>query len=313
VVAAGESNVLPLGGEGNNNIVAAEGTNPPLVERPLADMRSANPDFFRAMGIPLRSGRVFQESDGDHPVAVISASLARRLWPHDNPIGRRFTRGMGPNNREAYFEVVGVVGDVHGVTLQKAPNPTAYLPYWQQNQHNVDLVVRTAMDPSAIIPSVRSDIQAIDREMPIPRFQTVDQLVDASVSQGRFQLNLVLLFAAAALLAAAVGVYGVVSQTVAQRTNEIGIRMALGASSGSLWRMVLRQGLTPVGAGLVVGLAGSLAAGRLVQGLLFGVRASDPFILAAVAAVLCASAVAACWLPARRSTRVDPLVALRYE
>ena len=311
VIAAGTSNVLPLGGEGNNNLLSPEGAHLSISELPLADVRSVNPDFFRAMGIPLRAGRIFQESDSK-PVAVISAGLARRLWPHDDPIGRRFCQGPD-SGRQTWIEVVGVAGDVRGVSLQRNPNPTAYLPYWQRGQHDVGLVVRTAMNPSAIVPAIRSDIQTLDRELPIPQFQTVDQLVDASVAQGRFQLNLVLLFAAAALLAAAIGVYGVVSQTVAQRTNEIGIRMALGASAGSVGRMVLRQGLAPVAAGLAVGLAGALAAGRLVQGLLYGVQAADPFVLAAVAAVLSASAVAACWLPARRATRVDPLVALRYE
>ncbi|HUK18585.1 MAG TPA: ABC transporter permease [Bryobacteraceae bacterium] len=312
VVLVGESNMLPLDGEGNNNIVAAEGTNPPLVERPLVDFRSANPDFFRSMGIPLLAGRIFRESDGDRPVAVISTSLARRLWPKADPIGKRFARGLAEKG-DTWFEVVGMVGDVRGVSLQKTPNPTAYVPYWQQNQHSVTLVVQTAMEPTSIASAVRGVIQALDRELPIERFQTLDQLVDNSVAQRRFQLDLVLLFAIAALLAAAVGVYGVISQSVAQRTNEIGIRMALGASAGSVWRMVLRQGLVPVVAGLAAGLAGSLAAGRLVSGLLYGVEAADPLVLAAVAFVLLASATAACWLPARRATRVNPLVALRYE
>jgi putative ABC transport system permease protein len=243
---------------------------------------------------------------------VISASMARRLWPKENPVGRRFARGLG-GGRDPWIEVVGVVGDVHGVSLQKAPNPTYYFPFWQQNRHEVTLVVRTAMEPTAIAAAVRGVIHSIDRELPIPRFETLDELVDNSVAQRRFQLDLVLLFAMAALLAAAVGVYGVISQAVAQRTNEIGIRMALGASASSVWSMVLRQGLAPVAAGLAVGLIGSLAAGRLVSGLLYGVGAVDLPVFATVAFVLLAAATAACWLPARRATRVDPLVALRYE
>jgi putative ABC transport system permease protein len=310
VVAAGESNMLPLAGEGNNNLVAAEGTNPPLLERPLADFRSASPDFFRALGVPLLAGRMFHESDGDHRVAIVSAGFAHRLWPNADPIGRRFHQG---GDDQPFIEVIGVAGDVRGVSLQKNPNPTAYLPYWQRSDHTVSLVVRTAMNPSAIGAAVRDAIHSLDRELPIPRFETVAELVDESVAQRRFQMDLVLLFAAAALLAAAIGVYGVISQTVAQRTNEIGIRMALGAPAASVWRMVLRQGLAPVAAGLIVGLAGSLAAGRLIAGLLYGVGTADPLVFAGVAVVLLSAATVACVLPARRATRVDPLIALRYE
>jgi len=310
VVAVGESNMLPLAGEGNNSLVAAEGTNLPLMERPLADFRSASPDFFRAMGIPLLAGRMFSESDGDHRVAVVSAGFARRLWLNADPIGRRFHQG---GDDQPLVEVIGLAGDVRGVSLQKNPNPTAYIPYWQRSDHGVSLVVRTAMDPAAIAGAVRGAIHSLDRDLPIPRFETVAELVDESVAQRRFQMDLVLLFAAAALLAAAIGVYGVISQTVAQRTNEIGIRMALGAPASSVWRMVLRQGLAPVVGGLIVGLAGSLAAGRLIAGLLYGVAGADPLVFAGVALVLLAAAAMACVLPALRATRVDPLVALRYE
>jgi putative ABC transport system permease protein len=310
VVEVGESNMLPLEGEGNNNLVATEGSNVPLADRPLADFRSANADFFHSMGIPLLEGRTFRECDGQRLVAAVSASLAHRMWPHADPIGKRFHQG---DDRQPWIEVVGVVGDVRGASLQKAPNPTAYLPYWQRNQHSVGLVVRTAMDPSAAVAAVRGAIRTLDRELPIPRFETLGQLVDDSVAQRRFQLDLVLLFALAALAAATLGVYGVISQSVAQRTNEIGIRMALGASAASVWRLVLRQGLAPVSAGLAVGLAESLAAGRLLSGLLFGVRPTDPLVLGAVALALLAAAASACYLPARRATRVDPLVALRYE
>ena len=310
VVAVGESNMLPLGGEGHNNLIAAEGVDLPFAQRPMADLRSASPEYFHAIGIPLLSGRLFQESDGDHLVAVVSSSLARRLWPNANPIGKRLHQG---GDDQPWIEVVGLVGDVRGVSLQKAPNPTVYRPFWQQNQHDVNLVVQTAMDPSAIASAVRGTIRTLDREIPIPRFETVAQLVDDSVAQRRFQLDLVLLFACAALLAAVRGVYGVISQSVAQRTNEIGIRLALGASGGSVWRLVLRQGLMPVAAGLTMGLAGSLAAARLLNGFLFGVRAADPIVFSAVALALLAAASAACYLPARRATRVDPLLALRYE
>lgn len=309
VLVVGESNMLPLSGEGDNNLVEAEGANVPLAERPLADRRSVNGDFFRAMGIPLLEGRVFAESDGQHQVAVVSSSLARRLWPSADAIGKRFHEG----DDKTWIEVVGVAGDVHGASLQKAPAPTAYLPYWQRNRRDVNLVVRTALDPAGVVAAVRRTIHTLDRALPIVHAETIRGMVDDSVAQQRFQLDLALLFAAAALLAAALGVYGVVVQSVLQRTNEIGIRMALGASERSVRRLVLGQGMAPVAVGLVFGLAASLAGGQFAGHLLFGVQPADPLVLASVTAMLLLAGATACTLPARRAARVDPLVALRYE
>jgi putative ABC transport system permease protein len=280
------------------------------MDRPVADQRVVNPGFFRAIGIPLLSGRVFQDSDGDREVAVISAALARRLWPGENPLGRRFIQG---NRTEHPVEVVGVAGDVRGVSLTKTPNPTFYLPYWQRYQSHVGLVVRAGIEPTAMAGAIRREIRRLDPEMPVPTFQSLDQLVDNSLAQRRFQLDLVLLFAVAALALAAIGVYGVVAQLVAQRTNEIGIRMALGARAANVRWMVLMEGLGPVAAGLAVGFVAALIAGRMVSGLLFGVRAADPLTFGSVAGVMLAAALAACLIPARRATRINPLEALRYE
>jgi len=310
VESVGVSSVLPLGGEGNNNLVAPEGANWPLMERPLADKRAINPDFFRTMGIPLLRGRVFGDSDGDRNVAVISAALAQRLWPGENPVGRKLIEGDG---RGHPTEVVGEVGDVRGASLTKMPRPTMYQPYWQRPQGHWSLVLRSGSAPAGLAGAIRHEIRRLDPELPVPAFQTLEQLVDDSVAQRRFQLDLVLLFALAALVLAAVGVYGVVAQLVAQRTNEIGIRMALGARAGDVRRMVLLEGLGPVAAGLAAGFAAALFAGRLVSGLLFGVRTADPLTFSAVAGVLLASALAACLIPARRATRIDPLEALRYQ
>jgi putative ABC transport system permease protein len=310
VTEVGISNLIPLTGEGNNNVVMPEGVDWPIVERPLADQRIVNPGFFRAMGIPLLSGRVFQASDGQRRVAVISAALARRLWPGENPLGRRFIQG---DNKDHPVEVVGVAGDIRGVSLTKTPNPTMYQPFWQNFQSHWGLVVRTASAPAALAGAIRHEIRRLDPQMPVPAFRTMEQLVDESLAQRRFQLDLVLLFALAALALAAVGVYGVVAQLVVQRTNEIGIRMALGARAADVRRMVLLEGLGPVAAGLAVGFAGALFGGRLVSGLLFGVRAADPLTFCSVAGVLLAAALAACLIPARRATRIDPLEALRYE
>ena len=188
-----------------------------------------------------------------------------------------------------------------------------YQPYWQRSQSQWDLVVRSGSPPAGLAGAIRREIRQLDPELPVPAFQTLAQLVDASVAQRRFQLDLVLLFAAAALALAALGVYGVVAQLVAQRTNEIGIRMALGARAADVRRMVLLEGLGPVAAGLAAGFAVALAGGRLVSGLLFGVRATDPMTFGAVAGVLLAAALAACLIPVRRATHIDPLQALRYE
>jgi predicted permease len=306
MVAAGVSNRGPLGGEGSNLDVDIEGSDPHAV-KPIADYRCVTPDFFRAIGIPLISGRLMQESDRDHPVAVISSEAARRLWPGRNPIGQRFRLGG-----DFYIEIVGVVGDMR-TSLQKNPVMTVYLPYWQRDRSNFTLHMRTAAEPMSIANAVRAQIRALDPELVVPQFRTLDEIVDASVAERRFQLALVLSFALAALLLAAIGVYGVVSHSVAQRTGEIGVRVALGATRADVWLLVARHGLTPVIGGLIAGLAGAIAAARLVSGFLFGVAPFDPVTFTGVGAVLIATAAAACVLPALRALRVDPLIALRYE
>ena len=310
VTAAGISNLLPLTGEGSNNILTLEGQAVAEMERPIADFRCISPDFFRTMGIPLLRGREFEEGDRQRDVTVISALTAERLWPGQDALGKRFRLG-GENAR--MLQVVGVVGDVRGNGLQKAPGLTVYIPYWQRDRPQMALVIRTAMDPGAISSPVRAEIRKLDREMPLPQFRTMQQLVSQSVAQRRFQLSLVLLFAAVALLLASIGIYGVVSYSVTQRRNEMGIRMALGATGSDIRRLVVGQGLVPVLAGLAAGLLGALALGRIVSGLLFGVAATDPTTLACVTAVLLGVAAAACYIPALRATRLDPLIALRYE
>ncbi len=309
VAAAGVSNRGPLSGEGSNNDIYAEGTAGAAGERFQVDYRGATPGFFPAMGIPLRAGRLFRPADRGRVVAVISAQVARRVWPNVDPIGKRFHLG----SMEAdWIEVVGVAGDVRS-SLNKAPNPTVYIPYWQLARPNIALVVRTAAAPMPIAGAVRAAIRGLDPELPAPRLRTLDDVVDALLAERRFQLTLVLIFALSALLLAVIGVYGVVSHTVARRTNEIGIRMALGASPSAVRLMVVRQGLAPVAAGMAAGLAGAVVAARLVSGFLFGVTPADPPTFAAVALLLLAAALAACYLPARRATRVDPLTALRCE
>jgi predicted permease len=310
VISAGVSNQLPLAGEGNNNLVAPEGSNLPVMERPLVDIRHVNTDYFRTMNIPVRSGQLFHESDRKRLVALVSTGAAHRLWPGADPVGKRFCMGGGNG---PWIEVLGVVGDIHGVSLSRAPSDTVYVPYWQRTYGAVSLVVRTAMTVSAAAPMLRAAIHEVDSEVPVPAIRTMDELVDASVAQRRFQMKLVLLFAVAALLLASLGIYGVVSYSVGQRTSEMGIRMALGAQPARIRALVLRQGLSPVAAGLAAGVAGAFMLGRLLGNLLFGVRAGDPATIGGVVGLLIAVAAVATYIPARRATRVDPAIALRDE
>jgi putative ABC transport system permease protein len=311
VVSAGVSNMLPLGGSGGNNLISLEGTTVPIMERPLADIRGVNPEYFPTMGIPLRRGRVFEEMDGERKVALVSALAAERLWPGQNPLGQRFKVGDpdGPP-----IEVTGVVGDIRSVGLDKPPSMTIYLPYWQRRTFGGPvLAVRSAGGALGAAPAIREAIHRLDSELPVPAFHTMEQAVDESVAQRRFQMTLILLFAGAALVLASLGIYGVVSYSVASRTNELGIRMALGANGGDVLRMVLRQAMAPVAFGLGAGLAGSLAAGRLLAGLLYGVSAIDTETMGSVVLTMVSVAVLASLVPALRATHIDPMSALREE
>jgi len=309
VVAAGVSNRAPLSGEGSNFSIAVQGVALPDSQRPIVDYRAVSPGYFRAMGIPLLAGRLMRESDGQHAVAVISAQAAHRLWPDQDALGKGFRLG---SLDASSVEVVGIVGDIR-TSLQKTPNMTVYVPYWLLSRNDLALVVRSAQDPLTLASAVRGTVRGLDSQLVIPQVRTLDKIVDSAVAARRFQLELILLFALSALLLAALGVYGVVSQTVSQRTAEIGIRMALGAARAEVGTMVGRQGMAPVLAGLAAGLAAAIFATRLVAGLLFGVRALDPAIFTGAAVVLFGSAAVACFIPAVRATRVDPLIALRYE
>jgi putative ABC transport system permease protein len=311
VISAGVVNRLPLSGEGGNNLISVEGTTVPFMQRPLADIRGVNGDYFGTMAIALRQGRIFEEADREHKLAVVSARAAAKLWPGENPVGKRFKIGDpdGP-----FVEVAGVVGDVKGVTLDREPSTTIYVPYWQRGTYGgLSLAVRTDVEPAAISSAIRKAIRQLDAELPVPQFRTMQQIVDESVARRRFQMNLTLLFAVAALVLASLGIYGVVSYSVALRTNEMGIRMALGARTADILRMIFVQALAPVAAGLCSGLVASLAAGRLLSGLLYGVRPVDAATIIAVVVTLGAVATLASFVPARRATRVDPMTALRHE
>jgi putative ABC transport system permease protein len=310
VISVGVSNLLPLGGEGANNLIAPEGSRLPVMERPLADIRQVNPDYFKTLGIPLRAGRLFTDSDRGRTVGVLSRLAVEKLWPGQNPLGRRLHMG---GDQSPLIEVIGIAGDVRAVSLNKSPAATVYLPYWQRNYGQASLAVRTAMDPLAASSEIRAAIHAVDPELPVPAFRTMDEIVAESVAQRRFQMTLILLFGLTALLLASLGIYGVVSYSVAQRTNEMGIRMALGASKDGIRSLVLRQSLPPVALGLAGGVIASLALTRVLSSLLFGVSAGDPITIVSVSALLATIAIVAAYIPARRATEVDPITALRYE
>jgi putative ABC transport system permease protein len=304
VQSAALVSALPLEGETWIDIVGAEHDPRPLMERPSTNVRFISPGYFKTLRIPLRDGRDFEERDQGRKVTIISAGLAQRLWPGENPISRKLDSGL---------QVVGVTPDIRSTSLDHDPVNMMYIPYWQRAQRQGSLLVRTAMDPRGIAAALRSAIWAADSEVPIPEVRTLDQVMAKSVAQRRFQVMLVVLFAAAALALAAFGTYGVVSYAVARRTAEMGIRMALGAKRSDVLKMVLRQGMMPVLAGLAAGAMAALAVGRSLAALLFQVSPRDPMAFTAAAAVLLLVSLAACLVPARRATQVDPTEALRCE
>jgi len=307
VRSTGITNGMPLQGETWVDIIWLPGDTRPMFERLAANTRFVNPDYFKTVGIPFRGGRPFEEGDRGKDVVIVAQRTAEQLWPGQNPVGKRVYRGD-----EKVREVVGVVGDVR-TTLQQGPVITVYFPYWQEPISEAALMVRTAIDPRSIAAALRNEIWKVDPEIPVQKMNTMEDVISEAAAPRRFQMLLVLLFAASALLLASLGIYGVVSYTVAQRTNEIGIRVALGAHTADVYGMVLRQGLMPVVLGLVAGLAAALALGRLLTSLLFEVSAADPLTIGTVMVALASVAAFACTVPALRATRVDPMSALRYE
>jgi putative ABC transport system permease protein len=306
VQAAGMVTYLPtLGQTWNDPIYLAD---EPREKRHPVDNRYASPEYFRAMRIAVLHGRAFEERDRGQGVAVLSEKAAQLLWPGDpNPVGRRF---MGEDDKPK--TLVGVVGEVRAVLESDAP-PTAYYPYWQRVPGDASLVVRTTAPPDATAGALRAALRNEDAQLPIQAIRPMDEVVDRSVAQRRFQLTLMGVFAASALLVASLGVYGVVSYSVARRRNEIGIRMALGAQRSQLLGLIIRQGMTPVVLGVIAGVAVAILLGRAIRGLLFGIQPSDPLTIAGVAAVLLVIGAIACLVPARRAAGTDAVAALRFE
>ncbi len=271
------------------------------------------PDYFRALGNTLKQGRLFTDADSESAprVAVINESLARAYFPDENPIGQRIAlRG----NPDEFREIIGIVANINQFGLDKEHKPTFYTPFRQEDSVAMNLVVvRTAADPTALLPTLRARILETDKFAAITRVRTLEELVSASVAQPRFYASLLALFAGIALTLAVIGIYGVMAYTVSRRTHEIGIRMALGAEAGRIEWLILRQGFLLLAVGVAVGLVAARMLTRVLTDLLFGVKPSDPVTFAIIAGVLTGAALLACWIPARRAARVDPLVALRHE
>jgi putative ABC transport system permease protein len=283
---------------------------PPAGQEPHADLRSVNHNYFRAMRIPLLKGRYFTEAEvhDNAPVVVISEVLAERFFAGENPLGQRLR--VSAMNRLSY-EVIGIVGDVRHRGLDIELRQTMYFPSLRLGYSN--LVLRTTTDPASLAAAVRKEVAAIDPNQPVANIKTMEQWLAESVAQPRFRTLLLGLFSAVALLLAVVGIYGVMAYAVAQRTHEIGIRLALGAQSGAVLRLVLGQGMKLAGSGVALGLLAALLLTRLLKNLLFKVSTTDPLTFAGVALLLLAVALLACYWPARKAMKVDPLGALRHE
>ena len=307
VQSASLVSALPLEGETWIDIVGTEHDARPLVELPSTNVRFISPGYFRTLAVALRDGSDFEEKDRNRKVCIVSASLAQRLWGTQNPVGRKL------NDNDTLLEVAGVTPDFRSTSLDRDPVNMLYIPYWQRPRLGASLLVRTAMDPRSLAATLRRAVWDIDAEATVPEVRTLEEVLALSVAGRRFQMMLVLLFAAAALALAAFGTYGVLSYAVTRRTAEMGIRMALGAEQGDVLRMVLRQGMLPVFAGLACGAAAALAIGRYLESLLYHVSPRDPVAFAVSGTVLLLVSAGACLIPAVRATRVNPIEALRFD
>jgi putative ABC transport system permease protein len=299
----------------NSGIFSIEGKPlPPPEHRVEYPVEVVSPGYFETVGMAIIRGRGFTEADhADAPRAVvINETMAREAWPGQDPIGRRIRSG-DETSTAPWMTVVGVIRDAHRAEVTRAIRPELYMSTLQSTPRTQTLFVQTAVEPDAMVAAIRREVQTIDPQLPLFEVTTLEREVAVTLTPARFQAVLLGSFAAIALLLATIGIYGVTSHAVSQRTQEVGIRMAMGAARGDVLRLILVEHLRPALAGLALGLAGALALSRFLQSLLFGVTAEDPLTFALVAIVLLAIAAIASWVPARRATRVDPLIALRTE
>jgi putative ABC transport system permease protein len=313
------STIYPLPLNGDRFVISFEIEGRPLApkDHPSGEFFTTGVGYFRAMGIPIVKGRDFDDRDkhGSTPVVIVSETFARQIFPNEDPIGKRIKPGISSieNERSMMREIVGVVGDVHNQDLSTAPKPAYYVPQTQVPFNQLVAVVKTNAEPHSMISAVTKDVAAMDADVPLFGIKSMEEYLSASVAAPRFNTTLLSIFAGVALVLTIVGLYGVMSYSVVQRTNEIGIRLALGAQSRDVLIMIIKQGSKLIVLGLVIGLAVAFAATRVISSLLFGVTTKDPFTFVAAAVLLAIVALLACYVPAWRATKVDPLEALRYE
>lgn len=313
VTAAAAVNYIPMdrGGTSSSRFRIVGQPAPPKGREPYAEYRMVTPRYFEAVGTPLREGRAFNEADNETStrVVVVSESLARRFFPGGRAVGGHLiiSEEAGP------LEVVGVAADVKDEDIEEEAELSLYLPYRQDPWWKMGLVVRTEGDPSHLAPLLREEVRALDRDLPIYNVRTMQTIIDEALSPKRLAMFMFALFAVCALVLAGVGIYAVMSYAVTQRTHEIGVRLALGAQARDILRLVVGHGLVLTLVGLVLGLVGSLALTRAMSGILYNVSATDPFTFFGISLLLAGVALLASFIPARRATKVDPMVALRYE
>src|SRR5687768_8868403 len=318
VISAGYTTSVPLSWKGGTSGFVPEGIASPIAGMAYdANHREVSANYLQAMNIPLRQGRYFDERDNETSmrVAIINETMARQYWPGENALGRRFNIG-DPNDGE-WMQIVGIVADVRQMGLDEPVKAEMYLPYQQVTDWPGfiprELAIRTAGDPSSLVGSVRQIIREVDPDQPISNIATMSEVLGVEAEQRRMGMIMLVAFAGLALLLASLGIYGVLAYFVTQHTNEIGVRIALGANRRNILALVLKKGMGLTLLGVAIGLAASFALTRLMSSLLFGVKASDPLTFLVVPLLLATVALLACWIPARRATRVDPMVALRYE
>jgi putative ABC transport system permease protein len=317
VISAAYTTSVPLTWKGGTNSFIVEGHPEPQFDRD-AIFRQISSDYFRTLRTPLRRGRFFDGHDGPDtlPVGIVNDTMARQFWQGEDPVGKRFARDVGPGNTPTWVTVVGVVADVSEMGLQAPPKAEMYFPYQQTDVYwNAprDLVVHTVGDPLALASAVRAEVWAVDGSQPVSEIRSVDDILQGELVQQRLGTVLLAVFAGLALLLAGIGIYGVLAYGVAQRAQEMGVRMALGASSGKVLRLVIGDAMILSSIGIALGIAASFALTRLMATLLFGVSATDPFTFLSVPVIVAAVSLAASYLPARRATQVQPIAVMRYE
>ena len=308
---------LPLSGSNNISSFDIEENPAPEGQQPDSPMRIVGPDYFKTMGIPVRQGRGFESTDQfkSLPVVIVNEQFVQKFFPGKNVIGKHIKPSWGIGDEKALMRtIVGVVGNVKHRTLNMEFTPEVYLSASQIPMDSMSIVARTSVsNPAAITSAVRSELAAVDRNIPLVRVRVFDEYLSRALARPRFNATLLSIFAATALVLTAIGIYGVMAYSVSQRTSEIGIRIALGAGKDSIFRLIVGQAMTIVAISLVAGIAGAFAATRLLNSLLFGIGASDPVTFAAIVLLVSVVAFIAAWLPARRAMRVDPIIALRAE